>query len=120
VSEVEPGVDHSDTDSESSEAEIAGHGADPLDTSRDNLPGAPAAAAGFGVRSDGTVRNDGEDLRVLFEELPRGDIGQLRRRGSDRIEVSPDGRPDTSDGSVTPADIHSIAEDHDDVTAVRE
>jgi len=93
VSEVEPGVRDGDPDSESREAEIAGRGADPLDARRDDLPGAPAAAAGFGVRADGTVRDDGDDLGVLFEELPRGDRAEaatdtfvtLRSRGTARF-----------------------------------
>jgi len=118
VSEVEPGVRDGDTDSKSSEAEIAGRGADPLDARWDDLPGAPAAAVGFGVRADGTVRDDGDDLGVLFEELARGDIGQPRRGGGDCVEVSTHGRAHASDSSVTLADVHSLAEDHDDVAVV--
>jgi hypothetical protein len=118
VIEVEPGVHDGDTDSASSEAEIAGRGADPLDARRNNLPAAPAAATRLGVRADGTVRDDGNDLGVLFEELPRGDVGQPRRGGGDRLEVSSHGRTRAVDGSVTPADIHALAEDHDDVAVV--
>jgi hypothetical protein len=118
VVEVEPGVRDGDADSASSEVEIAGRGADSLDARRDDLPGAPAATAGFSVRADGTVRDDGNDLGVLFEELPRGDIGQPRRGGGDRLEVSPHGRARAVDGSVTPADTHALAEDHDDVAVV--
>jgi hypothetical protein len=120
MSEVEPGVDHSDTDSESGEAEVTGRGADPLDACRDDLCGAPSAAGWFGVRADGTVRNDGDDLRLLFEELPSGDIWHLRRGGGDRMEVSPHGRPYPSNDSVTLADVHSLAEDHDHVPIMGE